>query len=55
MEGANVAVGLDFFSARDLLNVIASKPPNVELVITGPGADPMIMERADLVTEVKTR
>ncbi|MCP4694378.1 MAG: cob(I)yrinic acid a,c-diamide adenosyltransferase [Desulfobacterales bacterium] len=55
MEGGNVAAGLGFFSVQDLLDLIASKPPDVELVVTGPGADPRVMERADLVTEVKRK
>jgi cob(I)alamin adenosyltransferase len=53
MEEANVAVELGLFSVADLLNIMALKPENVELVITGRNADPRIIERADLVTEMK--
>lgn len=53
LEEANVAVKIGLFSAQDLLDIIASKPKNVELVITGRGADSRIIEKADLVTEMK--
>lgn len=53
LEEANVAVKIGLFSAQDLLDIIASKPENVELVITGRGADSRIIEKADLVTEMK--
>ena len=32
---------------------MAGKPENVELVITGRYADPRVIEKADLVTEMK--
>ena len=53
LEEANVAVKVGLFSVQDILEVMAAKPQNVELVITGRDADPRIMEKADLVTEMK--
>ncbi len=53
LEEANVAVELKLFSAQDILDIIAAKPKNVELVITGRYADPGIIDKADLVTEMK--
>ncbi len=53
LEEANVAVNFGLFSVEDLLNFIADKPQGVELVITGRGAPPEIVDRADLVTEMK--
>jgi len=53
MEEANVAVMCGLFSADDILGLIAIKPETVELIITGRGADPRIVEKADLVTEMK--
>jgi len=53
MEEANVAAGLGLFSVEDILKIMVEKPKNVELVITGRGADSRIIERADLVTEMK--
>ena len=53
MEEANVAVGLGLLSVEDLLEIMIEKPKDVELVITGRGADSRIIEKADLVTEMK--
>ncbi|MBW2011968.1 MAG: cob(I)yrinic acid a,c-diamide adenosyltransferase [Deltaproteobacteria bacterium] len=53
MEEANVAAKLELFSVQDLLDIISVKPKEIELVITGRGADPRIIEKADLVTEMK--
>lgn len=52
-EEANVAVICNLFSEKELLALIDMKPDNVELVITGRGATPSVMDRADLVTEMK--
>ena len=52
-EEANVAVMCGLFSEKDLLALMDLKPVNVELVITGRGATPGVIERADLVTEMK--
>lgn len=53
MEEANVAVMLGLFAVQDLLKIIIHKPYETELVITGRGASPRIIESADLVTEMK--
>jgi cob(I)alamin adenosyltransferase len=53
MEEANVASKLELISVEELLDIIAEKPKGVELVITGRGADSRIIEKADLVTEMK--
>jgi cob(I)alamin adenosyltransferase len=53
LEEASVATAKGFFSVEDLLDIIAMKPNHVELIITGRHADPRIIERADLVTEMK--
>ena len=52
LDEVNIAVYFGLFSAANLLDVINSKPDHVELVITGRKADPLILERADLVTEM---
>ena len=54
MEEANVAVMCGLFSAEDILGLIAIKPESVELIVTGRGADPRIIEKADLVTEMRS-
>jgi len=53
LDEANIAVYFQLFTAEELLELIKSKPENVELVITGRNADPKILAAADLVTEMK--
>ncbi len=53
MEEANVAVSCGLFPVSRLLDLINKKPDDTELVLTGRGAAPEIIERADLVTEMK--
>ena len=53
LEEANIAVWKGLFSEQDLLDIIDAKPMDVELVVTGRGATPKVIERADLVTEMK--
>jgi cob(I)alamin adenosyltransferase len=53
MEEANVAVKLGLLTVQDLLKIIINKPSDKELVITGRGASPRLIENADLVTEMK--
>jgi cob(I)alamin adenosyltransferase len=53
MEEANVAVHFGLVTEQQILHAISIKPETVELVITGRGASPAIIESADLVTEMK--
>jgi cob(I)alamin adenosyltransferase len=53
VEEGNVAVSCGLFSEKELLAMLDMKPENVEMVITGRGAKPSLLERADLVTEMK--
>ena len=53
LEEANVAVKYGLITEQDLLKLIESKPHEKELVITGRGASPRVIENADLVTEMK--
>ena len=53
MEEANVAAKLGLLSVEDILEIMVEKPKDVELVITGRDADSRIIEKADLVTEMK--
>lgn len=52
-EEANVAVMCNVISEEQLLVLMEMKPRHVELVVTGRGATPKIIEKADLVTEMK--
>lgn len=53
LEEGNMAVMSGLFDVQELIDIIDLKPDHVELVITGRGADPRIIEKADLVTEMK--
>ena len=53
LEEANIAVWKGLFEEKDILDIIDAKPMAVELVITGRGATSKVIERADLVTEMK--
>lgn len=53
MDEANIATYYKLFSVEELLALIDAKHEQTELVITGRKADPRIIERADLVTEMK--
>lgn len=53
LEEINVAVSMDLVKVEGILELIARKPDNVELVLTGRGADHRLIEAADLVTEMK--
>lgn len=53
IDEGNVAVNYGLLSKQDLLDLIAMKPENLELVITGRDALPEVIDKADLVTEMK--
>ncbi len=53
LDEANIAIHFGLFSVDDLLALIDLKPPDVELVITGRNVDPRVIDRADLVTEMR--
>ncbi len=53
LDEANVGPMLRLFPVDELIALIDSKPDEVELVITGRGADPRVVNRADLVTEMR--
>jgi len=52
-DEANGAVSCGVISLADLLSLSELRPESVELVITGRDAHPQLIERADLVTEMK--
>ena len=53
LDEANIAVKFKLFSEQDLLDIIDAKSKNIELVITGRDAAAKIIEKADLVTQMK--
>jgi cob(I)alamin adenosyltransferase len=52
-DEANVAFDLQLINEEDLLALMDRRPPQVELVLTGRGAPPRVVDRADLVTEMR--
>ena len=53
VEEGNTAAACGVLQVGTLLELIENRPESVELVLTGRGAAPEVMERADLVTEMK--
>ncbi|MCF8091771.1 MAG: cob(I)yrinic acid a,c-diamide adenosyltransferase [Desulfotignum sp.] len=53
LDEGNIAVKYNIFSQKDLLDLFEKKPGHVEIVVTGRDAAPSVMERADLVIEMK--
>jgi cob(I)alamin adenosyltransferase len=53
LDEINVAVSLDLIKVEDILSLINCKPELLDLVLTGRNARPEIIERADLVTEMR--
>jgi cob(I)alamin adenosyltransferase len=50
-----VALHFRLLSENDVLDFLAQKPKNVEVVLTGRYAPPALLRRADLVTEMKEK
>jgi cob(I)alamin adenosyltransferase len=53
LDEINVAVDYKLIALLDLLSLLDQKPDRVELVLTGRHAAPEVMEKADLVTEMR--
>jgi len=53
LDEVNVAMDFGLISVGDVLELIDKKPPDMELVLTGRYAPKAIIDRADLVTEMK--
>jgi len=53
LDEINVAEQFGLVSSADILGLVEDKPVHVELVFTGREADPRLVERADLCTEMR--
>ncbi len=53
LDEINVAIYKKLILLEDVLKLLDLKPEHIELVLTGRYADEQIIERADLVTEMK--
>jgi cob(I)alamin adenosyltransferase len=52
LDEVNVALDFGLIKLDDVLDLLASRPPQVELVLTGRNAPAALIARADLVTEM---
>jgi len=53
LDEINYAINLGLVSLKDVLDVISNRPDDVNLVLTGNHAKDEIIEKADLVTEMR--
>jgi cob(I)alamin adenosyltransferase len=53
IDEALVSVYFGLITNRDIFDLIDKKPENVELILTGRYADKSIIEKADIVSEIK--
>ena len=53
MDEVNIAIFFELFSDEDVIKVLNKKADNVEVILTGRYATEKIIDRADLVTEMK--
>ncbi len=52
LDEINVAVDFGLIAEADLFALLEEKPPGVDLIMTGRGASPELIKRADMVSEV---
>lgn len=55
LDEINVAMSLGFLNKNDVLDMIDKKPEHIELILTGRNVPEEIIEKADLVTEMKLK
>ena len=53
LDEINYVIEYNFIPVEEVLKTLRSKPDKLHLVLTGRNAHPMIIEMADLVTEMK--
>jgi len=53
LDEINIALHLGLLKLKEVLEFIEIRPPEVTLVLTGRNAHPKVVEKADLVTEMK--
>ncbi len=54
LDEINVAASFGLIKTEDVLNIIKSKTPQTELILTGQGAPAEVIDAADLVTEMRS-
>ena len=53
LDEINVAYAFKLINLEDIFSILQNKPDNMELIFTGRGAPEELMEKANLVTEMK--
>lgn len=53
LDEINIALRDGFLEEEDVLSLLAEKPDTMELVLTGRGVSERILEKADLVSEIR--
>ena len=53
LDEFNIALQYEYVNVAEVLPVLRTRPPRQHVVITGRGANDMLIEEADLVTEMK--
>lgn len=53
LDEINIAIDKGLLPIEKVLELLERKPPKVNLILTGRNAHPAVIERADLVTEMK--
>lgn len=53
LDEINIAIWFGLLDEKDVLEVLNNKPDNIELILTGRHAPQLILDRADLITEMK--
>ncbi|MEA5621082.1 cob(I)yrinic acid a,c-diamide adenosyltransferase [Cronbergia sp. UHCC 0137] len=52
LDEINIALKLNYLQIEEVLAGLAQKPPDKHVILTGRGAPPELIEKADLVTEM---
>ncbi len=53
LDEANIAVYFELFSVEELIEIVENRNEQIEVIITGRYAEPMLIDFADLVTEMR--
>jgi len=53
LDEFNIALQQDYLDVAEVVTVLRARPPRQHVVLTGRGAKDVLMEEADLVTEMK--
>lgn len=53
LDEINVACYFDLLDVKEIIQLVDSKSDHTEVILTGRRADPQIIKRADLVSEIK--